>query len=169
MCLYENMIRQISLVAVKRQPLGIIIIGSILTFLGGLFSLVIVIEIIDSLVRFGFESLQLTSTTSLLGFFIFGVIPVILYSTGMGLFMARPWARMTLIILIPCLALSYGFYAASRIASQETGLYDVTPLGMVLTYSSVFLNVTAKMILVSLPIIIYACQPQVKAYFRKDK
>lgn len=76
---------------IKRRPVGLTILGGLLTFIGSFTSLVIFIEMVDSLVAFGFDSILITSGAAFGGFFIYGLMPIILYSTGIGLLMSRPW------------------------------------------------------------------------------
>jgi hypothetical protein len=150
----------------KRRPVGITVIGAVLTFIGGFSSLVIFIEMIDSMATYGFFSVMITSPAALIGFLIYGLIPIIFYSTGIGLFTSRPWARQSLIFIIPALVMIFGFHMACNAAKRHSGMYHAMAIELLFSNFPLFLNMFFRLSLLLLPSIIYANRPNIVNFFK---
>lgn len=150
-----------------KRPLGVTVLAGILTFVGGLSSVIIFIEMIDSIRFFGFESIGISSLSSLLGLIIFGGTPVLLYSAGVGLFLSQAWARVAVQIVIPLLLFAYFFNLALTIAYQNTLLWSPSFWDILGEQSDVFFNILFRYTILIGPLIYYFSHPRIVEYFRK--
>ncbi len=80
---------------------GLTLIGSLFVFSGGLTILMIVIDIIDSIAKFGWGSVAVKNLISLQGLLRHLVLPVLLYNVGIGLLLKESWARKITVYVLP--------------------------------------------------------------------
>lgn len=154
---------------IKQRPLGISIVGGLLTVIGGFASLVIFIEMIDSLASFGFGSILISSISSFGGFLLYGLVPILFYSTGIGLLMSRPWARWSLVFVIPPLTFVFGFHMACHVARRESAVYGAMAVELVFSHFGIFANMFFRLALIFIPLLFYVHRPLVSAYFEEEK
>jgi len=91
----------------ESRPIGVTIFGSVLVFLGGLASFIVLLEIFDSVNIYGIDAIAIISSNSFRGFLVFAMVPVMLYSAGLGILLLRSWARKVAVFLIPFLAVAF--------------------------------------------------------------
>jgi len=149
----------------QERPLGVTLVAGLLTFIGGLTTVVMIIYVIDSMNIFGFNSLFIVSIPSLLGFVLYGCIPVVFYSTGIGLFSSRPWAHRAMITLIPGITLMFFIHLACVAARRMSGWSTATVFHLFFPYFGTFVNYLFRCALVCLPLMYYGTRPLVVAYF----
>ena len=89
-----------------QRTIGITILGGIFIFVGGLTTLFIFFELVDSVNRYGLESLTIKSFEAFRGFFAFAILPMVIYSTGIGILLLRSWARRITVYFIPLCTLT---------------------------------------------------------------
>ena len=148
-----------------QRPLGVILFGGFLTLVGAFGSLLVLIEMIDSITAFGIGTVFIDSPRSLLGFLLYGGIPILFYSTGIGLFLAQPWARTSVLLYIPLVGLFFFLHLALNLARILTDAYTA-PVWEVLWHSpGTFLNVIIRYVLLISPIVWYFRKPEITEYF----
>ena len=103
------------------RPLGVTIIAGLLTLIGGFSSFVVFLAVIDSLRLFGLSSILVYSSGSLLGFLLYGALPVLFYATGIGLFQLRSWARRSITYFIPMIMFLWVMNLAYKLTSGQSG------------------------------------------------
>jgi len=84
-----------------QRSFGITLVGSLLVFSGGLAILTIIIEIIDSISKFGLDSLAVENLLSFQGVVRYFIFPLVLYNVGIGLLLLQPWARWVVVYILP--------------------------------------------------------------------
>lgn len=102
------------------RPLGVTIIAGLLTLVGGFFSFFVFLAVVDSLRLFGFSSILIYSSSSFLGFLLYGALPVLFYITGIGLFQLRPWARQSISYFIPLIMLIWLWNLAYKLTYEQS-------------------------------------------------
>lgn len=147
------------------RPLGITVIGGFFTVIGGTSSLVIFLEIIDSMRFFGMDSVFIIGYSSLWGFILYGGTPILLYATGMGLFMAKPWARRFTITILPILLLNLLFNITCNVLRERFYLYSMPFYKLFPLFPEVFFAVALRLCLIVLPLIFYFTRPRIRRYF----
>jgi len=152
-----------------KKPLGIPIFAGVLTVAGGFTSVIIFIELIDSIRFYGTSSIGISSFVSLFGFMIFAITPVILYSSGVGLFLSQYWSWQAVVYVLP--ALLFGFFGnlAYRMAWETSVLLEPTPLDIIFENTDIFVNVFMRYIVLVAPALYYFTRPVVKLYFAQFK
>jgi len=86
---------------IQKRPLGLILVAGFLACFGAFLTVVTIIQIFETTHFLGMDGISIISITSLAGFIFYGLIPVFLYASGVGLFMGRRWALMASYRLIP--------------------------------------------------------------------
>lgn len=146
------------------MPLGIRIWATILILFGGFTSLITVLEVIDSIRFYGFGSITIEGIISLAGFLVYGITPLVLYSTGMGLFMSRTWARQSAIFIVPFLLLIFFLNQASQLAGrlsrQAESAYQALSI-----QTDVFLKFFVVYCLLIIPLWTYFTRKEIKHFF----
>lgn len=148
-----------------RQLWGIRAWGVLLILLGGLSSLITFFEIIDSIRFYGLASILIISLSSLAGFVVYGFTPIFLYTTGVGLFMSRLWARSAAVGLIPALLFLFFFTQALHVAKLLT-FGSFAPLELVIIRHDIFLKFLTVYLFFILPLVYYFSCPSIRKYFR---
>lgn len=150
-----------------KKPFGITVFAGLLIVIGGFSAVIIIIELIDSIRFFGPTSIGISSFISLFGFIIYALTPLILYSTGVGLFLSQPWAWKTIIFVLPVLLFFFFLNLAYRIAEGRSVLLNPSPLEIFFENTDVFLNVFLRYMILVLPAIYYFTLPVVTLYFEQ--
>lgn len=149
-----------------KRPLGVTLIGGFLTLVGAFGSLVILIEMIDSMTAFGLNTVLISSPRSLMGFILYGGTPILFYATGIGLFLAQPWARTSVLLYIPVLGLLFFFHLALNLARIVADLY-AAPVWLVLWKNpGIFMNVFVRYAFLVGPVIWYFRKREMTEYFQ---
>ena len=117
-----------------QRSFGITLVGSLFVFSSGLTLLTIIIEIIDSVSKFGLDSLAVESLISTQGLVRYFLFPIVLYNIGIGLLLLQPWARRTVVYILP-------FAFVFLLANENTLLFW---LFLVLTLVFYFTRVEVK-------------------------
>jgi len=107
------------------RPLGITILAGLLILIGGFLTLVILFEFIFSWWFSGLEFVLIRNTSAFFGFIRYGFLPVVFYSTGVGLFAGRIWAYFSLLYIMPLALLVFAFHLAhaqARALIHRSGL-----------------------------------------------
>ena len=151
----------------ERRPLGINIIGAVFTLIGGFWFMITLIQIFDSIRLYGLHSVVINSFPASLGFFLYGLTPLLFYSTGMNLFMSRPWARASAAFLIPGMSLVLVMNLALKTARVRSSFYISDPLSLIVAESDVFLRFLLQYLVVFVPLIAYLNHPRVVRHFKK--
>jgi len=86
-----------------RRSLGVTLLGGFLTFFGGFSLLIMLLDIISWIDLYGAGSVAIVSLWGLKGFISYFLIPVLLYSAGIGVLLQRKWARRFLLFVFPFL------------------------------------------------------------------
>ena len=103
-----------------------------MTVVGGLASIFIFFEIIDSWRIFGLNSIYISNFLSFMGFILYGGTPIVLYVTGVGLWLLRPWARSLTLIFLPILLFVFMFNFACNVARKETAMYEALAIDLLI-------------------------------------
>lgn len=148
-----------------RRPLGVTIIAGIFIFVGGFTSVIIFIEMIDSIRFFGPSSIGVVSIESLVGLIIFAGTPLILYSTGIGLFMAQAWSRQACLTVIPFLLFLYFVNLSVTAAYRESVLLSPSTFAVLSENPEIPLKMLLRFALLALPLMYYFRHPTVVRYF----
>lgn len=150
-----------------KKPLGVTIFASLLTVIGGFTSVVIFIELIDSIRFFGAASIGISSIISFFGFIIFAITPVLLYASGVGLFLSQPWAWKAVVYFLPVLLFFFFANLAYGVAWERSVLLDPSPVEVIFENTDVFVNVFFRYAVLVLPVIYYFTRPVVVLYFEQ--
>jgi len=148
----------------RPQPFGIKVWGALLILVGGFTSLITVLEIFDSIRFYGLDSILLVSPGAVAGFLIYGMTPVLLYSTGVGLFMSREWARTLTLLILPVLLFFFVFNQALRVATLSSDYAFLFP-DIVLFNLDIFAKALLLYLAFTFPMMRYFSQRPVKEYF----
>jgi len=151
------------------QPFGIKVWGMIMVLIGGFASLITVLEIIDSLRFYGLESILIINFASLIGFLVYGILPVMFYAVGVALFMARFWAWRAIMLVIPVLLLVFCAVQAIHVCRIVSPLRHAAVTDFLIRYPDVFLKFLIFYFLLIAPMILYFRQPGVRDYFLLQK
>ncbi len=147
-----------------RQPVGIKVWGVVLLLYGGFASLVTLLEMIDSIRFYGLGSILIESFAAIAGFIIYGITPVFMYGTGVGLFMNRPWARKAAVSFVPALLFLFFFSQSIHVARVLTrGHYVV--LELLLIRPDIFLKFLGLYLICVVPLVAYFVRPAIKDFF----
>ncbi len=146
-----------------RRPFGVLVIAAVFVFLGGWSMVVLVFAMIDSVRFFGLPSLAIPNLPAALGFLLFGVVPVVFYATGMGLFLRRPWARSAVLFVIPAALFLLLLHFAARMAATASWAGAGRPVP-----PEIFLQFFLRYLALVLPLTYYFTRRGVKSYFMRD-
>ena len=147
-----------------KRPLGVTLWGGFFTVIGGIALLVLFIEILICISNSGIQPLFIVNLQSLLGFFLYAVIPIIFYITGIGLFLLRPWARKMIFFVNPLLIWSYLVNIGCHIS--QTRLYRPVDLIMAPGQNpQLFLPIIFICGILIFSTILYFIKPEISRYF----
>lgn len=148
----------------EHTPMGIKFWATILILIGGFTSLITVLEVIDSIRFYGVGSIIIEGFISLAGFFVYGLTPLILYSTGMGLFMNRVWAKQSALFIIPFLLLIFFLNQASQVAYRLSRHAESSYQALTIQ-SDVFIKFFIIYCLFIIPLWLYFTRKEIKLFF----
>lgn len=143
-------------------------LGGLMTVIGGFSTLVMFIEFLDSLRLFGPTSVLVNSPASLAGFLLYGTLPILFYTAGIGLITGRPWAWRAVVFIIPVIMLFYFFNFACNLTRHQLGTYDGNPSELFAAAPEVFFSVFLRYLLLFGPLIFYFHQPNVTRFFQEE-
>lgn len=153
----------------QKRFIGVMIIGGLLTFIGGLTSFILFLEAIESVRLFGSESVGLSSLESLQGFVLYATLPVLMYTTGVGLLSARPWAHRLVTQWIPAAWFLYFFHMACLIVRSQFDM-ERAGLGELLSsHPEVFLRVFWRYALLVGGMVFYFYRPLIRQHFEEAR
>jgi hypothetical protein len=89
----------------QKRSISLTILGGIFVFAGGSVTFIILLDVFYSVSRFGFKTVAITNLETFRGFLIFAVMPIIIYTTGIGILLLRSWARKIVVYIIPLVVL----------------------------------------------------------------
>ena len=112
-----------------KRTLGLTILGVIFIVVGGLTVLTIFFEVLDSINRYGMRSIAITNYEAFRGFFMYMGLPIILYSTGIGILLLQAWARKVVLYVIPVLTLIF-------LGIGNISIFGLLFLGLMVIYFS---------------------------------
>jgi len=147
-----------------KRPLGVTLWGGVFTVTGGIAILVLLVEILIKISNSGLNSIMIVNLESLLGFFVYAIIPVIFYITGMGLFLLKPWARRLIFFVNPPLIWVYLINIGCHLS--RTRLYD--PVDLIIVpgqYPQFFLPIFFISGILIFSSIFYFSKPEISRYF----
>lgn len=150
-----------------QKPLGIYIFGGLFTFIGGVTTLLLIIDIIDSLRFAGFDSILINNYDSFAGFLLYGCTPILFYFSGVGLFMSRKWARKLTIFTIPILTGFLSINMASHIAQSQVSTHYSDFFTLLFNNLHIFFTLFFIYLLINLPLLIYFNNLKIILYFEK--
>ncbi len=152
-----------------KRPLGVTIIASVMICLGGFGSLLLLFEVVDALRVGGFELLLISSLRGFIGFFLYGVIPVLIYFAGVSLFLSREWARLvTVYVLFPTIFFLLLNYVYKAVRTRYF-MYYSPALEIILFHPGSFFKMVLLYLVLTVPSIRYLRDTQIKEYFRLMK
>ncbi len=146
-------------------PIGVQLIGGLLMVIGGLGSLLILLEMIDSIRFLGMDSIFIVGYTSLGGFLLYGGIPVIFYLTGMGLLMSKWWARISALTLVPIWLFALLINMTCNSLREQFQAYHLSFFDLLTHFPEVFTNVGLRYCLFIFPLIFYLTRPPIRRFF----
>ncbi|MDP2654302.1 MAG: hypothetical protein Q8Q08_09750 [Candidatus Omnitrophota bacterium] len=152
----------------KKRPIGIPVTGGLLIFSGGVGILAILFQVIDSLRVYGIGSLLITSPTALIGFVLYGMLPVLLYSSGVGIFLLRPWAWWNVTYLIPALLIVFFLCMTTIVLREQLHLHETSAIDLVIAYPVLYLNSLVRGLLLSVPLHFYFRRSSIMAWFEGE-
>ena len=132
-----------------------------MTVVGGLASIFIFFEIIDSWRIFGLNSIYISNFLSFMGFILYGGTPIVLYVTGVGLWLLRPWARSLTLIFLPILLFVFMFNFACNVARKETAMYEALAIDLLIGQFGTFFDIFLKYFLFLIVLFIYFNRPKI--------
>lgn len=146
-----------------KRPIGLNIIAGGLTVIGGFTSVLVFLAVLDSMRLNGIASILVYSPSSLLGFLLYGALPVLFYSTGLGLFQFRPWARKSVLVLIPLISFGWIWNISYKMTYEEV----ITEHSVLLVKGGpeMFLGLFSLYFLLFIPIFLYFSRPSVRILF----
>ncbi len=148
-----------------KRPLGVSALSIIMTCVGSIFSFVIFIEVLDALRVGGLYAVTISSPVALAGFFLYGCLPVIFYSAGVGLYMSREWARaLTVSVACPAIFFLLLNFVYNAIKTQYR-LYHLNVFEFYIENPVLLIEIIAVYAVLVAPIIVYLRLPRVKRYF----
>lgn len=150
-----------------KRPLGITLIAGLTTFIGGTMTLVIFIETIDALRFLGLYGISVDTPLAMLGFVFYGLMPVVFYTTGLGLFMSYRWAYRLAVSLLPGFSTVLIFHVLTN-AMRQRYYYRIGFLKVLLLKPQIFLWVGLFYLCVVLPMVSYLKTPYVRLYFGEE-
>jgi hypothetical protein len=149
----------------EKRPIGIAVIGSFLTVVGGFTTFLLLIAIFDSLRIQGIKSLWISSPTSFFGFILYGVTPVLFYFTGINLMLSKAWARKAVLFIIPLVSLLFTVHIAFNMAVQRSHLIHQGIGELVTEQFGLFCAFILVFLFVFVPIEYYLNHPRIALYF----
>ncbi len=149
----------------QKRPFGVAVISSLMIVIGGFSTLIIFIIILDSVRIYGFSSILISSPAALIGFMLYGLVPVLFYAAGVSLYMARKWARTVTVTLIPLASFLLFINWKYRLAHEQTVLFNPGIGDVVYERLDFFLLSLLQFFLVFIPIEYYFHRPHVMSYF----
>lgn len=147
------------------RPFGILIIAAVLTFWGGVTSFILIVEIIDSIRFYGFESLLVTSLVGLVGFILYAALPVLVYWTGIGVFEAKRWSYVSVTRWIPVLMACFLLNFTYNAIKSKTGELYLTFGEIFFRHFDDFFKMLAGYFITCAPLLYYLRQNTVRSYF----
>ena len=88
-----------------------------------------------------------------------------LYATGMGLFLAKAWARRLTLMALPILLLNLLFNTTCNVLREKFHFYDMPFDKFFPLFPEVFFAVTLRYCLIVFPLISYFTRPRIRRYF----
>ena len=152
----------------QKRPLGVALVSSLMIVVGGFSTLIIFIFILDSVRLYGLNSLMISSPLAFAGFVLYGVTPLLFYSTGVSLYMAKPWARKVTVTVIPLASFFLFFNWKYRLLLAQSMLLNPGFFDVLLDQTGYFLQSFLQYLLVCVPLVSYFSKPQVKSYFSPE-
>ena len=149
----------------ERRPLGVTILSALFTFIGGVASFGILLDVIDSLRFFGLSSLAISSPAALLGFMMYAGAPVAFYATGIGLFSGSKWARYLVVRVDPIFIFFFFFNVAYTLGRKKPYLQHALPLKVMMASAANFSQIILLGIIIIAFLMMYFNKPSVKNYF----
>jgi len=150
-----------------KRPLGITLIAGLTTFVGGTMTLVVFIEAVDALRLLGLYGISVDTPGSLMGFVFYGLMPLVFYATGVGLFMSHRWAYRLAISLLPGLFTVLIFHVITN-AMRQRYYYPVSFFKVLIMKPQIFLWVGLFYACVVLPMLSYLKTPYIQLYFGEE-
>lgn len=153
---------------IMKRPFGITIIAGLVAFVGGTMTLVMIIEIFDTIRMLGLQGVQIDSPASFLGFILYGVTPVFFYTVGFGLFMSRRWAYLLLLRVFPILFFFLMLNITVNAARAQMYYYSQHSsfLKLLLLNPQIFLLLIFLYFVVIWPMLSYLRLPYIEDYFK---
>lgn len=136
---------------------------------GGFSTIIIFIFILDSVRIYGLSSLMITSPLAFAGFVLYGIMPLLFYSTGVSLYMAKPWARVVTLSVIPLASFFLFFNWKYRFVLAQSMRLNPGVFDVVSEQPSYFLQSFLQYLLAWMLLISYFCKPHVKSYFSSEE
>ena len=149
-----------------KRPLGLTVIASVLTGIGGVMTLMMMIEVFDAMRMLGMTGIAIESFPSFLGFLLYGVSPVLFYASGLGLFMSRRWAYLWTQKATPLLIIFLLINLSANMVQKE---FYPARLSFVRLFSlrpQAFLWAVMLCAVIIYPILAYLRTPYIEEYFR---
>ncbi len=151
--------------AMQKRPWGVTFVSSLMIVVGGFSTIIIFIFILDSVRVHGLSSLLITTPLAFLGFILYGIMPLLFYSAGVSLYMARPWARRVTMTVVPLAGLSLFLNWKYRFLLAQSMLLNPSVFDVVREQPTYFLQAFLQPLVIWLLLISYFCKPHVKSYF----
>lgn len=153
----------------EARPPGVTIAGGVLTFIGGFSSFVLILGLLEELQRGGWAAIAITGPASLLGFLLYGLLPLLVYSTGVALLSLRPWSYKCVVFVLPV----YGFFfCLHQVVGQiQRQLFwpEARVVDLIAARPEVFWRVMLQYLLLAGPFLIYFCRSTVyHRFFPKE-
>lgn len=158
------------MVRMIKRPLGITVIASVLTCVGGAITVVTLIEAFDALRVMGFQGIAFDQPVSFLGFVLYGIGPVFFYSLGLGLFMSRRWAYALTIKFLPVFSFVLFMNATVNIIrTQQPYFYRVSFLHLLRLRPQMFLGAIFWYGVLMWLLFMYLRLPYIRLYFQSEQ
>ncbi|HQO58174.1 MAG TPA: hypothetical protein PLT76_05580 [Candidatus Omnitrophota bacterium] len=152
----------------QKRPWGVTFVSSFMIVVGGFSTVIIFVYILDSLRIYGVSSLMITGPMSLAGFILYGIMPVLFYSAGVSLYMARPWARRATVTIIPLAGFFWFFNWKYRSILGQSMLLNPGVLDILREWPGYFFQSFLQYMLGWALLVSYFLKPHVKVYFSSE-
>lgn len=151
-----------------KRPLGLTIIAGLVTLLGGTITLSLGFEVINAVRFSGLYGVSIGNPDALTGFLLYGLLPVLFYALGIGLYLGRYWAYGFVFKIFPFL---FFLFLVSSFASVvrmrmygSVGFFRLLFLRPQIIFWALFLSLC-----IVWPILNYLKLPYVERYFQDAK
>lgn len=148
-----------------KRPMGVTIFGVLIIFLGGIASLALFFQIIDSIRFYGFSSLMIDSVPALFGFLTYGVTPILFYVTGLGLLLLRKWALKNVLLYVPVFSGLFFATEAYKVALNNIYLESQSVYTVLQENPDIVSDAIVRYLLFVLPIFMYFRRLSIREYF----